>query len=125
GAFRTPTGEIDEDAFEEAHAPWREECLTLAVQAARLPDVLARLDRAERARDAIIDVLDRHPLPNKPHRTVLPAHVFGFSVDEDAYAADVARWQAQAAEAATARDRALRTVLQDGGNRTMFLPARF
>src|SRR5699024_3805722 len=55
-AFRTPTGEIDEDAFEEAHAPRREECLTLAVQAARLPDVLARLDRAERARDAIIDV---------------------------------------------------------------------
>lgn len=100
-AFERPDGSVDLDAHEDAHDRWRDECLSLAVQAARLPDLLRRLGQAERFRDGVLDAVERHPLPTGP-----------------------AGWE-EFQEAARARDVALRTVMAQGGRRTAYLPAQF
>ena len=38
----------------------------LAVQASRLPETLDRLERAERVRDGLVDLLERERLPVEP-----------------------------------------------------------
>lgn len=48
--FRVEDGTVDIDRLEDARDQWRDECLALAVAASRLPETLARLDRAERVR---------------------------------------------------------------------------
>lgn len=42
GDFRLPDESLDRDSFEDAHEQWRDECLSLAVQASRLPEILER-----------------------------------------------------------------------------------
>lgn len=66
--FRLPGGGIDEDAFEDVHADWREQCLDRAIAAAQLPQLLSRLDSAEYTRDAITEVLERYLKPAEPLR---------------------------------------------------------
>lgn len=91
-AFALPDGGPDVDGFEDAHEQSRETCLHLAYTAARLPELLERLEEleqahqqraqvvdAERVRDAVIDLLERDPLPVEPVKddylvTVAPAY---------------------------------------------------
>lgn len=124
-SFGTPAGGIDEDAFEGAHEIWREECLNLAVQASHLPEVLARLEKAEAFRDAVIDVMDRHRLPEPPRIHEYSQGFFGAGLDEPAYTQAQAQWQQNLQEAVTARETALESVLATGGDRTAYLPAQF
>jgi len=78
-AFALPDGGPDIDGFEDAHEQWRETCLHLAYAAARLPELLERLEdlehahqqrtqvvEVERVRDAVIDLLERDLLPVEP-----------------------------------------------------------
>lgn len=122
---RLVSGEIDEDAFEEAHEQWRDRSLELAVAAAGLPELLARLERAERVRDGVRDVLARHRLPERPRRQDFPAGLFGAQVNEEAYARAVADWQQRLRQTVTAREAALERVLADGEDRTMSSPGQF
>lgn len=123
--FRTPAGELNREAFEDAHEAWRDECLTLAINASRLPDLLIRLDRAERIRDSIVDVMARHPLPEPPRVEDYSEGFFGARFDRHAYAKAHQRWQEELKEAVAARETALKTVLAEDGKRTAYLPPQF
>jgi len=124
--FGTGGGGIDEDAFEDAHDQWRDECLTLAINSSQLPSVLARLDRAERVRDAIVDVMAWYPIPREPVLEDFPERFFGNQLyDRAAFTDEHDRWQQLMSETVTARERALRTVLAEDGKRTAYLPAQF
>lgn len=124
--FGTVAGGIDEDAFEDAHDQWRDECLTLAINASQLPSVLARLERAERVRDAIVDVMARYPIPREPVLEDFPERFFGNRLyDKAAFTDEHDRWQQLVSETVAARERALRTVLAEGGRRTAYLPPQF
>ena len=100
-AFRNSDGELDFDAYDDVADRWRDRCLSLAVDAARLPQLLERLRRAEHVRDGLLDVLERHPLPDGP-----------------------AGWE-EFQDAAIARDLALHALMAHGGERTAYLPVEF
>lgn len=123
--FRTLEGVIDEEGFEGAHDQWRDECLSLAVAASRLPELLERMERSERVRDEISDVLARYPLPPEPRRHDFPAGLFGERINEDAYARELGNWQQRLARTVRNRESALEHVLAENGPRGAYLPAQF
>lgn len=128
--FRSPDGEVDVDAFEDAHGPWRETCLTLAASASRLPEIIERLDRAERTRDAMLDVLDRHPVPAEPRREDYYASADELEAGEvdfksASYTLDYSQWRDEIGDAVTRREDALRRVAAEAQPRTTFLPPQF
>lgn len=124
--YLRPGGEPDVDAFEDAAEQWREDCLSLAVNAARLPALLDRLDHAERVRDALVDVVARYPIPREPVLDDFPELFFGNrSYDTAAFTREHDQWQQLMAETVTARELALSTVLAEGGKQTAYLPAQF
>jgi hypothetical protein len=121
-------GTQDAEAFEDAHEQWRDRCLSIAVQAAHLADLIERLQRAERVRDGLIDLLERVPLPEEPQTqdyavTVAPA--YKGEIEDQRYDWDHRQWQADFAAASRQRDSAIIALLTDGGARTPFLPGRF
>lgn len=140
-AFRLPDGTADTEGFDEAHEQWRETCLHLAYAAARLPETLARVEvleqaqqragraaGAERVRDAVIDLLERDPLPVEPVKddylvTVAPA--FEDEYEDMRYAWDHSQWRTEFTAAALRREHVLRELISDGGPRTSYLPAQF
>lgn len=112
--FRRPDGTVDQDAFDDADIDWRQECLELATQAARLPELLERLQRAEHARGAAVDLLEQEALPREPDRkdylvTVAPSYEGEY--ESARYAWDHTQWQADFNAAATRREAALRDIL--------------
>lgn len=123
--YRQSTGSLDEDGFEEAHEEWRERCLDLAVAASHLPELLERLERAERVRDGVLDVTARFPIPERPE----PAKYVSSSVQKpfniDAYEHGYGQWLELLDMAARGRDRALKNVLDEAGPRTSYLPLQF
>lgn len=126
--YLLPNGEEDPDGFEDAHQAWREECLSLAVSASRLPSILTRLKETERVRDGLIDLLEREPLPDEPQRddylvTVSPAYEGEY--EDMRYRSDHAQWRADFTAVARRRDYALDGLLAEGGPRTMYLPEKF
>lgn len=140
-AFRLPDGTADTEGFEEAHEQWRETCLHLAYETVRLPETLARLeeleqapqrvgraDGAERVRDAVIDLLERDPLPVEPVKddylvTVAPA--FEGEYEDMRYAWDHSQWRTEFTAAALRRDHVLQELISDGEPRTSYLPDKF
>lgn len=140
-AFALPDGGPDVDGFEDAHEQWRETCLQLAYAAARLPELLERLEDleqahhqqtqvvdAERVRDAVIDLLKRDPLPVEPVKddylvTVAPAYEGEYN--DMQYRWDHSQWRSDFISTALRRDHILRDALKDGGPRTSYLPERF
>ncbi len=128
GDFRLPDGTPDREGFEDAHERWRDECLSLAVQASRLPDTLERLERAERVRDGLADLLEREHLPVEPVKedylvTVPPS--FEGEFEDLRFRSDHAQWRSEFTATALRREHALEGLLAEGGPRTMFLPERF
>lgn len=128
GDFRLPDGSPDRERFEDAHERWRDECLSLAVQASRLPDTLERLERAERVRDGLADLLEREHLPVEPVKedylvTVSPS--FEGEFEDLRFRSDHAQWRSEFTATAFRREHALQGLLAEGGPRTMFLPERF
>lgn len=128
GDFRLPDGTPDREGFADAHERWRDECLSLAVHASRLPDTLERLERAERVRDGLIDLLEREHLPVEPVKedylvTVSPS--FEGEFEDMRFRSDHAQWRSDFTATALRREHALQGLLADGGPRTMFLPERF
>ncbi|WP_029153970.1 hypothetical protein [Microbacterium gubbeenense] len=128
GDFRLPDGTPDRDGFEDAHEQWRDECLSLAVQASRLPNTLERLKRAERVRDGLMDLLEREQLPVEPVKedylvTVAPS--FEGEYEDMRFRSDHAQWQSEFTTTALRREHALQGLVAEGGPRTAFLPERF
>lgn len=140
-AFSLPDGGADVDGFEDAHKQWRETCLHLAYAAARLPELLERLEEleqahqqraqvvaAERVRDAVIDLLERAPLPVEPVKddylvTVAPAYEGEYN--DMQYRWDHSQWRSDFIATALRRDHTLRDALREGGPRTSYLPEKF
>lgn len=127
-SFRLADGSPDTDGFDEAHEQWRDECLSLAIHASRLPDTLTKLERAERVRDGLIDLVEREPLPVEPVKedylvTVAPAYEGEF--EDMRFAWDHGQWRTDFADLAQRREHALQGLLAEGGPRTMFLPEKF
>ena len=127
-SFRLPDGSPDADGFDEAHEQWREECLSLAIQASRLPDMLTKLERAELVRDGLIDLVEREQLPAEPVKddylvSIAPAYEGEF--EDMRFAWDHGQWRTEFTELAQQREHAIRGLLAEGGPRTMFLPERF
>ena len=140
-AFALPDGEPDAYGFEDAHEQWRETCLHLAYAAARLPELLERLEElehshqqrehvvdAERVRDAVIDLLERDPLPEEPVKddylvTVAPAYEGEYN--DMQYRWDHSQWRSDFTATALRRDHTLRDALKEGGPRTSYLPEQF
>lgn len=128
GDFRLPDGTSDVDRFENAHEQWRDECLSLAVQASRLPETLERVARAERVRDGLVDLLEREQLPVEPVKddylvTVAPS--FEGEFEDMRFRSDHAQWRADFTDTVLRREYALQGLLAEGGPRTTFLPERF
>lgn len=113
--YRTPAGQLDVEAYEDAADTWRLECLTLADYAANLPSLVERLSRAEHARDGILDVLQRYPVPTIS------------ALDEQTERGRAATlWIDELHNGtAAARESALRTVVENAGDRTGYLPEAF
>ncbi len=140
-AFTLPDGGRDVDEFEDAHEQWRATCLQLAYAAARLPELLERLEdleqahqqheqvvAAERVRDAVIDLLERDPLPAEPVKddylvTVTPAYEGEYH--DMQYRWDHSQWRSDFISTALRRDHALHEALSEGGPRTAYLPEQF
>jgi len=125
---RLPDGRPDVDGLEAAHEQWRDECLSLAVSASRLPDLLARLERAERVRDGLVDLLEREQLPVEPQKedylvTVAPAYEGEY--EDMRYSWDHSQWRTDFTAAARRLEHALEGILAEGGPRTMYLPEKF
>lgn len=136
-----PDGSVDEDSLAAAYEDWRDECLTLAFQAARLPEILrqlenlenvqersARITQAEQVRDAVIDLLERDPLPLEPRRedylvTIAPS--FEGEFEDMRFAWDHSQWRSDFTAAAKRHDHALRAMIAEGGPRTTYLPEQF
>ncbi|MFD1861045.1 hypothetical protein EHW97_13795 [Aeromicrobium camelliae] len=121
--YRTPGGALDEEAYDEACEQWRDQCLSLAVTAARLPDLLERVERAERVRDGLLDVMERHALP--PHPDVLELRDQQGRPDVAAYRAAVHDWEQECLTTLLMQNEALEQLGQEGGPRTAYLPAQF
>lgn len=140
-AFTLPDGGRDVDGFEDAHEQWRETCLQLAYAAARLPELLERLEDleqahqqrakvvdAERVRDAVIDLLERDPLPVEPAKDdylVTVARAYEGEYNDMQYRWDHSQWRSDFIATALRRDHALREALSEGGPRTSYLPEQF
>lgn len=127
-SFRLSDGSPDIEGFEDAHEVWRDECLSLAVQASRLPETLERLHKAERVRDGLVDLLEREKLPVEPVKddylvTISPS--FEGEYEGARYAWDHGQWRTEFTDLAWRRERALQGLLAEGGPRSMFLPERF
>ena len=127
-SFRFPDGSPDTDRFDDAHEQWRDECLSLAIQASRLPDTLTKLERAERVRDGLIDLVEREQLPVEPVKedylvTIAPAYEGEF--EDMRFAWDHGAWHTEFTALAKRREHALHGLLAEGGPRTMILPERF
>ena len=128
GDFRLPDGTPDREGFEDAHERWRDECLSLAVQASRLPEALDRLERAERVRDGLMDLLERERLPVEPVKEdylVAVAPSFEGEYEDMRFRSDHAQWRSEFTATALRREHGLQGLLAEGGPRTMFLPERF
>lgn len=128
GDFRLPDGTLDREGFEDAHERWRDECLSLAVGASRLPETLERVERAERVRDGLVDLLEREQLPAEPVKedylvTVAPS--FEGEYEDLRFRSDHAQWRSDFTSTALRREHALQGLLAEGGPRTTFLPERF
>lgn len=128
GDFHLPDGSPDRDGFEDAHEQWRDECLSLAVQASRLPEILERLERSERVRDGLADLLKREHLPVEPVKedylvTVAPS--FEGEYEDMRHRSDHAHWRSEFTATALRREHALQELLAEGGPRTMLLPELF
>ncbi|RLP68771.1 hypothetical protein D9V30_09440 [Mycetocola reblochoni] len=128
GDFRLPDGTPDREGFEDAHERWRDECLSLAVQASRLPETLDRLERAERVRDGLVDLLEREQLPVEPMKdeylvTVAPS--FESEYEDMVFRSDHAQRRSNVTATALRREHALQGLVAEGGPRTVFLPERF
>lgn len=121
--YRTPGGDLDEEAYDEACDEWRDRCLGLAVTAARLPELLERVERAERVRDGLLDVMERHALPAYPDG--LQVRERQGHVDDAAYRAVVSDWEQECLTTLLAQNEALEQLRQEGGPRTAYLPAQF
>ena len=126
--FRFPDGTSDFDGFEGAHEQWRDECLSLAVQASRLPDTLERLERTEQVRDGLVDLLEREQLPVEPVKddylvTVAPS--FEGEYEDLRFRSDHGQWRSEFTATALRREHALQALVAEGGPRTGFLPERF
>lgn len=140
-AFALPDGGWDVDGFEDAHEQWRETCLHLAYSAARLPELLERLEEleqayqqraqvvaAERVRDAVIDLLERDPLPVEPVKDdylVTVAAAYEGEYNDMQYRWDHSQWRSDFIATALRRDHTLRDALGEGGPRTSYLPEKF
>jgi hypothetical protein len=126
--YRRADGSRDDDAFEDAHEHWRDTCLSIAVQAAHLPDITKRLQRAESVRDGLIDLIERIPLPEEPrqedYRVTVGAQYEG-EFNDSAYSGDHRAWQTEITAAAHRREQAITSLVADGGTRTPYLPGRF
>ncbi|MGO1664849.1 MAG: hypothetical protein ACTHZ5_13665 [Micrococcaceae bacterium] len=128
GDFRLPDGRPDQEGFEDAHEQWRDECLSLAVQASRLPETLDRLEQAERVWDGLIDLLERERLPVEPVKedylvTVAPS--FEGEYEDMRFRSDHAQWRSEFTATTQRREHALQGLVAEGGPRTSFLPERF
>ncbi|MGR6902104.1 hypothetical protein [Glutamicibacter sp. BSL13] len=121
--YRTPGGELDEEAYDEACDDWRDRCRGLSVTAARLPGLLERVERAERVRDGLLDVMERHALPAYPDG--LQFRDRQGHVDDAAYRAAVSDWEQECLTTLLAQNEALEQLRQEGGPRTAYLPAQF
>lgn len=116
--YRRPDGTVDIDGLENAQEQWRDECLSLAVAASRLPETLDRLGRVERVRDGLADLLERDPLPVEPQKddylvTVSPNYEGEY---EDArYRWDHLQWEADFNAAARRRETAFQNLLTENG----------
>lgn len=126
--FRLPDGSPDADRFGDAHEQWREECLSLAIQASRLPETLIKLERAERVRDGLIDLVEQEQLPVEPVKddylvTVAPAYEGEY--EDMRFAWDHGQWRTDFTDLAKRREHSLQGLLAEGGPRTMSLPERF
>ena len=128
GDFRLPDGSPDVEGFWDAQEVWRDECLSLAVQASRLPATLKRLHQTERVRDGLIDLLAREALPVEPAKedylvTISPS--FEGEYESARYAWDHGQWRTEFTDLARHREHALQGLLAEGGPRSLFLPERF
>lgn len=121
--YRTWSGSLDERAYDQACDDWRDQCLSLAVAAARLPDLLERTERAERVRDGLLDVMERHALP--PHPDILEFRDDRGQPDEAAYRGAVADWEQECLTSLLVQNEALEHLREAGGPRTAYLPAQF
>jgi hypothetical protein len=121
--YQTPSGSLDEVAYDEACDVWRERCLSVAVTAARLPDLLERVERAERVRDGLLDVMERHTLPPLPE--YLQFRNEQGEVDNAGYRAAVHDWEQECLDTLLAQSDALEQLRDAGGPRTQYLPAQF
>ncbi|GAA3664226.1 hypothetical protein [Microbacterium marinilacus] len=125
--FRVEDGTVDFDRLEDARDRWRDERLALAMAASRLPETLARLNRAERVHGGLIDLVEREPLPVEPRKedylvTVSPSYEGEY---EDArYRWDHVQWEADFKAASRRRESALQDLLDDDGSRTSSLRER-
>ena len=102
--------------------PW------LAWKSSNKPQRAGRAAGAERVRDAVIDLLERDPLPVEPVKddylvTVAPA--FEGEYEDMRYAWDHSQWRTEFIAAALRREHVLRELISDGGPRTSYLPAQF
>lgn len=121
--YRTSSGTLDETAYAIAGDEWRDRCLSLAVTAARLPDLLERTERAERARDGLLDVMERHALP--PYPDYLQFRDRQGQLDDPAYRAAVGDWEQECLTILLMQNEALEHLRDQGGLRTAYLPAQF
>ncbi len=127
-AFTRADGSLDLDELERARRQWSDQCATLAVQAAQLPELLERLERTEGLRDDLVDVLERFPLPVKPNRDdylVTSTPAYDGEIDVAPYAWDLRSWRARFDDAVEQREHALRALVAGAGTRSPYLPARF
>lgn len=128
GDFRLPDGSPDVESFDDAHEAWRDECLTLAVHASRLPETLQKLHQAELVRDGLIDLLAREKLPVEPTKDdylVMVSPSYEGEFEDARYAWDHGQWRTDFTDLARHREHALQGLLAEGGPRSMFLPERF
>lgn len=122
--YRLPDGSVDQDGFEDAHEQWRDECLSLAVTASRLPQLQERLERAERVRDGLQDVMERHTIAPRPDPLHF-RHASDAGIDEDAYRRVLTEWEQDALTTLLMQNEALETLRESGGARTAYLPTQF
>lgn len=122
--FHLTDGGLDRDGFEDAHEQWRDECLSLAVGAAGLPALRERLERAERVRDGMRDVMERHLLQPRPDPVQFPRLSDG-RFDEEGYRKVEAAWEQETLTTLLMQQEALEALVDSGGNRTAYLPAQF
>lgn len=126
--YRTPDGELDEDAYGIAFDQFTEQAMDLAINLTRIGELTSRLLRAEQIRNGLADLLERSPLPEEPHKddylvTVAPS--YEGEIESARYRWDHTQWETDFKAAARERDGQLRSLLDDAGGPDPRLPARF